>query len=110
VRVIVGALNGDLSENTSENPASAGSVVTVFMTGAGQLDPATGRLLSDVLATVDGTPAEVLYAGAAPGFPGVQQINVRVPPIAARNEAVVRLCVGGSKPDERRFTIAVLSN
>jgi uncharacterized protein (TIGR03437 family) len=83
-------------------------VVTVFVTDAGQLDPATGRLLSDVRATVEGAPAEVLYAGVAPGFPGVQQINVRIPRIRATGDAVVHLSVAGKTREERRFTIAVL--
>ena len=36
-----------------------------------------------VQVTIDGTPAEVLYAGAVPGLvSGLLQVNVRIPAIA----------------------------
>ncbi|MBM3755714.1 MAG: hypothetical protein FJW38_17225 [Acidobacteria bacterium] len=38
----------------------------------------TGFGIAPVTATVGGRPAEVLFSGAAPGFPGLHQINVRV--------------------------------
>ena len=30
-------------------------------------------------ATVDGRPAEILFSGAQPGVPGLDQANVRIP-------------------------------
>lgn len=72
------------------NPADRGSIVTLFATGLGQTLPlgVDGLLISaeplprpilPVSVLIGGVPAEVLYAGIAPGFAGVMQLNVRVP-------------------------------
>ena len=65
-------LNQDGSLNSEANAASRGSVVTFFATGGGQ----SGLVASVVIA---GYAAELLYAGDAPGFIGLMQINARVP-------------------------------
>ena len=61
----------------------------VYLTGMGQSAPAlaSGRLVDaarkfstvPVTATVGGKDAEVLSSTAAPGFPGVYQVALRVP-------------------------------
>jgi len=92
------AVNQDGTLNGPSNPASRGSVVSVWGTGFGLIDPpcATGGLnppgpvnlaagLSVDIATGApvGTPtpyAPALYAGSAPALPcGVVQINFQVP-------------------------------
>jgi uncharacterized protein (TIGR03437 family) len=83
------ALNQDGSLNTPLNPAGQGSILTLYLTGAGQTNPpgltggVTGGPGSTVLsttATIQGIPAEVLYSGPAPGLiAGVSQVNLRVP-------------------------------
>jgi len=72
------ALNEDGSLNSVSNPASRGSVVVLYATGAGQTDPAgvDGSLprrgdalpkpLREVSVRIGGQTAEVLYAGGAP--------------------------------------------
>ncbi len=86
---------GAYLENGNPNswaPAAGGSIVTFYATGAGQTIPASedGKITSSlppyalpllpVLVFIDNLPADVLYAGAAPGLPaGYIQINVRVP-------------------------------
>jgi uncharacterized protein (TIGR03437 family) len=83
-------LNQDLSVNSETNPASQGSVVVLYGTGGGLTKPPSvdGLLNSQpyplpvlpVSVTIDSLPAQVLYAGAAPGLvAGVLQINVVVP-------------------------------
>jgi uncharacterized protein (TIGR03437 family) len=59
--------------------------------------------------TIGGQPAEVLYAGAAPGLvSGVMQLNVRVPPNAATGGAVpVVIQVGNANNAGQRTTMAV---
>jgi uncharacterized protein (TIGR03437 family) len=98
-------LNQDLTLNSAENPAHQGSLVILYGTGFGTLDPqpADGSIADgpaatrlDVTASIAGIPAEVIYAGAAPGLiAGAVQLNVRVPDGAPSNLAApVSLTVG----------------
>jgi uncharacterized protein (TIGR03437 family) len=83
------ALNQDGSLNTPLNPAEQGSIVAVYLTGAGQtnplgltggITPAPGSMALSTTATIGGLPAEVLYSGPAPGLiAGVSQVNLRIP-------------------------------
>ncbi len=59
--------------NSAANPAPEGSVVVLYGTGQG----ASGLPVS---VQIGGRPSEVLYAGAVAGYPGLLQINVRIPP------------------------------
>ena len=103
------ALNQDGSVNSAQSPAEAGSVVSLFGTGAGRMDPQLppGSVtpstppfptpIQEVGVEIAGSPAEVLYAGGAPGLvAGVLQINVGVPAGVRESERVeVRVSVGG---------------
>jgi uncharacterized protein (TIGR03437 family) len=84
--------NEDASLNTPSNPARAGSIVTLYMTGQGYIPgmPADGDISNTALSTPyqplvyigDQTfvPEEnVLYSGLAPTLVGVWQINVKIP-------------------------------
>jgi uncharacterized protein (TIGR03437 family) len=95
-------LNQDGTVNSSANPASRASYISLFGTGAGLASPPilAGTLVlatpyplpqNAVTVTIGGQPATVQYAGAAPTLPsGVLQINVLVPAnIQAGNAAVV---------------------
>jgi uncharacterized protein (TIGR03437 family) len=66
------ANNQDGSINSVSNPAPRGSVVSFYATGQGST-PGT------VVLTVAGYQAQLLYAGPAPGFPGLMQINALIP-------------------------------
>ena len=83
-------LNQDLTVNSSANPAPRGSVVVLYITGGGTTTPTSqdGLLTTapypqpnlPVSVTIEGVPAIIKYAGAAPGLvAGVMQINVVVP-------------------------------
>lgn len=74
------AINEDGTVNSPEHPAPAGSIVQLFATGLGPLD-GNQRLASPFeVYDATGSGMEVLYGGAAPGLPGVQQLNVRIRP------------------------------
>jgi len=89
------ALNQDGTVNSAANPAPAGSVVSLFGTGASVAGSADGALASAATPfsqewfqieaiTGDGVGTNVLYAGAAPGLiDGVFQLNVQLPVWAA---------------------------
>ncbi len=78
------------------NPAQPGSTISVFLTGIGPLSatlttgtpapaspPATATL--DVSATIGGLPATVTFAGLAPGYAGLAQVNLIVPSLPPGN-------------------------
>jgi len=110
-------LNEDTSLNTPANPADRGGIVVLWATGQGLTDPdwAEDALASDPLpkplkpvqVIIGGQPAEILYAGAAPGMAGVIQINVRVPSGVKPGTAVpVRVTIG-TAPSQPGVTLAV---
>jgi uncharacterized protein (TIGR03437 family) len=80
----VAALNEDGTLHSVDNPAPRGSVVTLYATG---WDAGSGGLT----VTVGGYSADILYAGPAPGFAGLNQINIRIPAgfLAPGNQPVV---------------------
>ena len=80
------AVSQDGTSNSVANPASAGSIVTVYGTGFGATTPISndGELTGSdlhvialpVRVAVDGKATKVTYAGSAPGLvAGVSQIN-----------------------------------
>jgi uncharacterized protein (TIGR03437 family) len=84
--------NEDFSLNTPVRPAAPGSAIYVYMSGMGELEPplATGQaapahpfseVVARVEATIGGEPATVAFAGAAPGYVGLDQVNLIVPPL-----------------------------
>ena len=99
------AFNEDGSLNTPSRHAKAGSIIVLYATGEGQTSPAgvDGKLatvplpqpLQSARITIDGKPAEVLYAGGAPGIvAGLMQINARVPINAQAGNVPVVVTVG----------------
>lgn len=110
-------LNQDLSVNSRSNPAPPGSIVVLYATGAGLMNPAgvdgelTGSALSrpvlPVSVAIDGKDAQVLYAGSAPGLvAGVIQINVRIPDGVHSGAVPVLLRVGG-RASQSGVTVAI---
>lgn len=93
------ATRADGSVITYERPASPGEVIILYATGLGATRPRlpAGQIptgiawldkLADFRVTLAGEAldrANLLYAGAAPGFAGLYQINLRLPDNTARN-------------------------
>lgn len=104
--------------NSSARPAPAGSIVAIYATGEGQTVPggidgvlATGSALPkpsrDVHVSINGNPAEVLYAGAAPGqVAGLMQVNVRIPAGTPSGDIPVQIQVGDAR-SQPGVTVAV---
>ena len=95
------AVNEDGTLNSASNPAARGSVVVFYATGQGQAAPSIVSLKIGLY------PTQLLYAGSAPGFPGLMQINAQVPAgfLAPGIQPVV-LSVG-SATSQAGVTIAV---
>jgi uncharacterized protein (TIGR03437 family) len=94
------ANNQDSSLNSASNPAPRGSIVSFYATGQGT---STGT----VTLTVGGYQAHVWYAGPAPGFPGLMQINAQIPGgfLAPGIQPVV-LAIGGAA-SQAGVTVAI---
>lgn len=100
-------LHADYSLVTAEHPAVEGETLLLYVTGLGAVTPA----VSDGLAAPSNPPATVIddvfidlfdanfvdsvanvtFAGLAPGFAGLYQVNFVVPPGVASGQAYVNL-------------------
>jgi uncharacterized protein (TIGR03437 family) len=91
----------------SSNPASAGSIASIYCTGLGAVNvsgltagtPAptpAAMSVGPLTVTVGGQPAEVLFQGLSPGYAGLYQINIVIPDGVTPSGAVpVVLNAGG---------------
>jgi uncharacterized protein (TIGR03437 family) len=74
---------------SGSSPAAAGEIISIYCTGLGAVNPPaqTGgvppdpppQVVDKVQASIGGLPAPVLYAGVAPGYAGLYQINAQIP-------------------------------
>jgi uncharacterized protein (TIGR03437 family) len=90
---VVVATHADGSVVSIDRPAAAGEIVVLWATGLGNTNPsledgtlptAAQRLtrMTEFDVSVNGVPVEpgaILYAGVAPGYAGLYQVNVRLP-------------------------------
>lgn len=71
------------AETTATRPVAGGELLAIFGTGLGALMQSSIVTLAETLRVpevlIGGQRAEVLFSGGAPGFPGLYQVNVRVP-------------------------------
>jgi uncharacterized protein (TIGR03437 family) len=112
-------LNDDNTANGPANPAAAGSVVQIFATGEGlSQDAVTGSLtpaqppfrtpLAAVSVTIGGLPAQIAFAGEAPGLvAGILQVNAIVSPGLSSGAQPVVLKVGAAVNNTQSITVAV---
>jgi uncharacterized protein (TIGR03437 family) len=103
-------LNGQVISATA--PASAGEIIVVYAAGLGRTAPDTsaGQLATSAFPIVaasqlqillNGTPSppgSILYAGLAPGYAGLYQINVQLPGILPSNPQIQLSLSGQTSP------------
>lgn len=90
------ALNlADGTLNSPQTPARPGQYVTAYLTGQGVVNPAatTGDVapsappfpvpVAPVLVKIGGVTATLQFAGLAPGFIGLMQLNILIPDVPA---------------------------
>ncbi|HEY6391457.1 MAG TPA: hypothetical protein VIX89_09275 [Bryobacteraceae bacterium] len=96
--------NGSLVD--ASNPASANDVLVIFCAGLGDVNPpviaGSAAVLSMTVNTVTvkmgGQPAGVDFAGLAPGFAGLYQVNARVPGgLTPGNDVPLQISVAGQQ-------------
>jgi uncharacterized protein (TIGR03437 family) len=89
-----------------QRPVNRGEYVEIYCTGLGAVQgtkgeapPADGvaapaggnplyKTVAPVTVTIGGAPAQVIFAGLAPGFVGLYQVNVQVPDVAPTGDVV----------------------
>jgi len=100
------ALDTDFHVINAGNPAAAGQFVQLFANGLGPVtnQPASGdSALASPLSwttttpevTIGGQSAIVTFSGLAPGFAGLNQINVVIPPGLAPGPQPITVKIGG---------------
>lgn len=108
------AAHGDYTSVSAAKPGGPGEVVVIYASGLGLpkgtvpkdgelasagpqgLEAITLKRLKDLRVLVAGAaldPSQILYAGLAPGFAGVYQINVRLPEAVA-DDPELRIAIG----------------
>jgi uncharacterized protein (TIGR03437 family) len=112
------AVNQDGSINSPSNPANPGDVIVLYGTGEGLVNPipADGTIVSapepapllPITVSIGGMPANVQYAGAAPGLAaGLIQINAVIPSAIAASHHVPVIWSAGNYTSQPGVTIAV---
>jgi uncharacterized protein (TIGR03437 family) len=98
-------IHQDGTYDSPSNPTASGSYLTVYATGTGLTDGAnlTGqpaaapypRSSLPVTAAVGGVPAQIVWAGSAPGLVGLLQVDLIVPgPYLPTGAAALQLTIG----------------
>lgn len=101
------AQNSDYSLNTSGNPAKIGGTIIAYLTGSGPVNISEpdgiaaafsplATAMSQASATIGSVPAEISFAGLAPGFVGLTQINIVVPPGLAPGDYPLIVTINGT--------------
>jgi uncharacterized protein (TIGR03437 family) len=82
--------NAEYSLVTASNPLVPSEYAFVYASGLGSS--------TDVRVTLGGIPCSVQYAGLAPGFPGVYQVNFQVPTVASGTQPLTVTASGVASP------------
>lgn len=84
---------------TAASPLRPGEYVSLFLTGLGAVHNENGLQVANVvpLVTVGGQTCQVTYAGRAPGFAGLDQINCRLALNIVTNPAAPVIVISGGR-------------
>jgi uncharacterized protein (TIGR03437 family) len=108
--------NSDYSLNTPNNPALAGTPIIAYLTGTGPVTPAASTglpapldslsyLTSSYNALLWPNPAPIAFAGLAPGFVGLTQMNVSIPPGLATGTYPLSITVNGQAANTANVSV-----
>ena len=109
-------LNPDYTVNGPSNPAKAGTTIFAYVTGSGPVSPATKDgvpapatslvyMQAASSATIGTAPATVSFAGLAPGFVGLVQMNIVVPAGLAPGTYPLTVTVDGQPSNAAPITV-----
>lgn len=113
--MVMDGTNGSLVD--SGNPARAGALIQVLVSGLGRVAPnwpvgiaapageAAPQVIAQVRAYLDGAPLEVVRASLAPGYIGYYLVEMRLPDIVNTGGAELFLEAGNSPTNKVRLYI-----
>ena len=100
------AVHADYSPISSGSPAKPGETAAMYLTGLGAVNPpipagaapeGNNVVTEPVQVFLAGLPAEVLFAGLAPGFAGLYQVNFKFPAGVPAGRQPVRVRTGSQE-------------
>jgi uncharacterized protein (TIGR03437 family) len=108
--------NANSSANTPTNPAKVGSAVTVYFTGTGPVSPAVAdgvappkgtpaQVTSTATATIGSATAQVTFAGLAPGFVGLGQMDIVIPSGLSSGTHTLTLSIAGENSNSAPISV-----
>jgi len=108
--------NFDFTLNSPSNPAKAGSTIMAYLTGSGAVNPpiADGapapttpliNITSPHSATIGSASAQVSFAGLAPGFVGLVQMNIVVPSGLAKGDYPLTVTIAGQQSNSALVSV-----
>ncbi len=108
--------NANSSANTPTNPAKVGSNVTVYFTGTGPVSPAVAdgaaspkgtpaQVISTATATIGSATAQVTFAGLAPGFVGLGQMDIVIPSGLSSGTHTLTLSIAGENSNSAPISV-----
>ena len=115
---LTGQLAAPLGKYSDSHPVKRGDYISIYCTGLGPVDnpppdgaPAPADNLANTFVTpvvmIGAIPAKVSFSGLAPGFVGLNQVNVQVPPNAPTGDAVPLSMSDGLGSNSNVVTIAI---
>jgi len=97
---------------TPGKPAQIGDTITIYCNGLGDVSTPVpteplARTLSPVTVTIGGVKARVDFAGLAPGFPDLYQVNAVIPAGAPHGDAIPIVLAVSGQSSPSTVTIAI---
>ena len=108
--------NSDYTLNSPSNPAKVGSTIIAYLSGSGSVSPSVadgtiaplGTLVyanSPSGATIGSSAAQVSFAGLAPGFVGLVQVNIVVPSGLATGTYPLTVTIGSETSNSATISV-----
>jgi uncharacterized protein (TIGR03437 family) len=108
--------NSDFTLNDPSNPAKVGSTIVAYLSGSGPVSPAVadgaatplGPLVSATSpssATIGSSTAQVAFAGLAPGFVGLVQVNIVVPSDLQTGDYPLAIMIGNETSNSATVSV-----
>jgi uncharacterized protein (TIGR03437 family) len=108
--------NSDYTLNSPSNPAKVGSTIIAYLSGSGSVSPAVadgaiapiGTLVyanAASSASIGSSTAQVAFAGLAPGFVGLVQVNIVVPSGLATGTYPLTVTIGSETSNSATISV-----